>query len=71
MRNIVESKVKTGSLAATVTAFVMTEVQPYLPDALGGTLDSIISTAVTGLATFGAAWLTRHTPRVEVEAVDQ
>ncbi|WP_017972535.1 hypothetical protein [Actinopolyspora halophila] len=71
MKDIIESKVKTGSAAAAVTTFVITNVQPYLPDALTSTLGSIVSTAVAGGLTFAAAYITKHTPRVEVEATDQ
>ncbi len=71
MKNIVEAKVKTSSTAATVAAFVVTVVQPYLPEALTGTVSTAVSTVVAGLVTFAAGWLTKHTPRVSVDAVEQ
>lgn len=70
MRNIVEAKVKTSSAAAAVTAFVASVVQPYLPDALAGTVSAAVTTVVAGAITFAAGWVTRHTPRVEVDATE-
>ncbi|SEB43706.1 hypothetical protein SAMN04489727_1736 [Amycolatopsis tolypomycina] len=60
----VETKVKAGTAAATLTAGVLSLLALYVfhgvvPD----WVSAIVETAVTGLLTFAAAWWAKHTPR--------
>lgn len=70
---IVEMKVKTGTAAAAVTGYVLSVLSTYVfhgdtPDALAQILTQVLGTVIPAAITFGTAWLTRHTDRVDIEA---
>jgi hypothetical protein len=60
----VELKVKVGSVAAALSALLLGFGAEVLP---GGTVPAWVSAPVlaviTGVVTFAASWLARHTPR--------
>lgn len=74
---IVEAKVKAGTLAAVVSAFVLSLLGQYVfageaPEFVTTFVESAVTSVVVGALTFGGGWLAQHTPRkvVDVEVVD-
>lgn len=66
-----ETKVTVAGLAAFVVSTVMGAVLTYwpaMPDTLSNPLASLISGAVTGVLTFGLAWVAKHTNRSDANA---
>lgn len=61
----VESKVSAATLAAAVSAAVVTWLVTAVPglSGLSDVLRVLIAAAITTGITFAAGWLTRHTPR--------
>lgn len=60
----IEVKVKTGTAAATITAGVLAGLADVLPaGAVPAWLAAPVLAVVTGVVTFAAGWLARHTPR--------
>lgn len=71
----VESKTKTGSLAAGAATFVVGLVYGLWPDAPAEITDPLaafvfagVSGAVTGALTWAVSWLTKHTNRTDADA---
>lgn len=70
---VVEAKVKTSTTAAAAAGFVLSLLQLYVfkggdvPDALAVMVTTVVTTVVSGGATFLVGWLTRHTPRALAE----
>lgn len=67
---VVEAKVKAGSLAAGASGLVLSLASHLLgdvPSVLAGTIETSVTTLVTGGATFAGGWLARHTPRDVVD----
>lgn len=67
----VERKVTVAGLAAFAVSTVMGLVLTYwpsMPDNLSNPLASLISGAVTGVLTYGFAWLAKHTNRTDRQA---
>jgi hypothetical protein len=67
--------VETKVTVATLTSFVVTTVMsfvltywPSMPDTLSNPLASLVAGAVTGVLTFGLAWLAKHTNRTDAQA---
>jgi hypothetical protein len=71
----VESKTKTGTLAAASAAFVLSLIYGVWGDAptdltepVATFVFSAVSSAVTGAATWIVSWLTKHTNRTDADA---
>lgn len=70
---IVEAKVKTSALAAAVTGLVLSALATYVfggqvPGVVEQVVTQLVGTVVPAVVTFAAGWLTRHTPRIDIEA---
>lgn len=67
--NIVETKVKASTTAATVVSLVLSYlgVSVFKGD-VPSWVDVVVTGAVTGALTFAAGWLAKHEPRVAVTA---
>jgi ribose/xylose/arabinose/galactoside ABC-type transport system permease subunit len=65
----IEAKVKTSTLASTITALALGLASQYLfqggevPDFVETLISSVVLSGVTGAVTFVVGWTTRHTPR--------
>ena len=66
--NKIESKVKTSSIAATVTALIVVFLIKQFPvlSGMDETLQVVIGGLVTGLVTFVVGYVTKHTHRPNV-----
>lgn len=73
---IVEAKVKTSSAAAAVTGLILSALATYVfggevPGAVEQIVTQVVGTVVPAAVTYAAGWVTRHTPRVDIEATRQ
>lgn len=73
---IVEAKVRTSALAAAVTGLVLSALATYVfggqvPGVVEQIVTQLVGTAVPAVVTFTVGWLTRHTPRVDVDATSR
>jgi hypothetical protein len=66
--NVVETKVKASTTAATLVSLVLSYlgVSVFKGD-VPSWVDVIVTGAVTGALTFAAGWLAKHEPRVAVQ----
>lgn len=74
-KRIVEAKVKTGSAAAAVTGLILAALSTYVfggevPGAVEQVVTQLVGTVVPAAVTYAAGYITRHTPRVDIEATD-
>lgn len=68
----VETKVTVAGLSAFVVSTVMGLVLTYapsLPDTISNPIASAIGGVVTGVLTYGLAWLAKHTNRTDAAAI--
>ena len=63
----VEAKVKTSTIAASITGFVLAALASWIgepaPEAIVTAVTALVGGGVSGLVTFAAGWTARHTPR--------
>jgi hypothetical protein len=59
----VERKVVVASVAAFLSSEAVSELAALLGHPVSDGWSQLVTAAVTGLVTFVAAWLTKHTPR--------
>lgn len=63
---VVEAKVKTTTLAAGAVGLVLSLLSHFVggevPTVLAGSIETAVTTLVTGGVTFAAGWVTKHTP---------
>lgn len=71
----VESKVKTGSIAATMAGFVVGLVYGFWPSAPADVTDpayalvfALVSAGGSGFLTYVTSWFTKHTNRTDADA---
>lgn len=62
----VETKVTVAGVAALASSEALSALTQYLGAPLPTWGAQLVTAAVTGLVTFAAGWLAKHTPRPEV-----
>lgn len=67
----VETKVTAATVASMLTGLVMTLLATlaFHGDAVPAVVSSVVGAVITGVVTFAAGWLAKHTPRL-LETVD-
>jgi hypothetical protein len=61
----VETKVTVATVASTLTGFVVVLLaNTVFKSGVPAAVTDVVSAAVVGAVTFGAAWLAKHTPRL-------